>query len=285
MVFAILKSRKLNLKGNTAPLIEVESGSNDPMAHMLTLAMISVLNGNGEGFSLVWHVLLEIVLGIGLGLLIAKAAAVALKHLEFRTEGLNTLFIFAIAILSFAVPAVNQANPHNDIFNLVFMLVLLSMAVQGSFLPWISKKLDMIDRNSNVLRTFNDFVDEETNFGKVEINAGSNWIGKSISQLDFPEGLTVALVIRDTQFLTPRSDFVLEEGDTVVTLSKTFHGIGAKVKEKTVKVDSRRIGKPIEANPGKSIIIMIKRDDECIIPNGQTILQSGDQLVILDLED
>lgn len=57
----------------------------------------------------------------------------------------------------FAVLAVNRANPHNDIFNLVFMLVLLSMAVQGSFLPWISKKLDMIDRNSNVLRTFRLF--------------------------------------------------------------------------------------------------------------------------------
>ncbi len=34
-----------------------------------------------------------------------------------------------------------------------------------------------------------------------------------------------------------------------------------------------------------AVIILIKRDDECIIPNGQTILQSGDQLVILDLED
>ncbi len=398
-VFAIFKSRKLNLKGDTAPLIEVESGSNDPMAHMLTLAMISVLNGSGEGFSLVWHVFLEIILGIGLGLLIAKATAVALRHLEFRTEGLNTLFIFAIAILAFAVPdsiggngylsvyivgllignesflgkkslvhffdgltglmemilffvlgalarpadfgfivfpalalfafmlliarpiivncillpfrkygprhralvsfagmrgaasivfavlTVNQANPHNDIFNLVFMLVLLSMSVQGSLLPWISRKLDMLDNNSNVLRTFNDFVDEETNFGRVEINAHSSWLGKSISQLDLPEGLIIALVIRDTEFITPRGNLVLEEGDVAITLNKAFHGIDAKVKQKTVKADSRRVGKPIEANPGKSIVIMIKRNDECIIPSGQTILQAGDQLVILDIED
>ncbi len=74
-VFAIFKSRKLNLKGDTAPLIEVESGSNDPMAPMLTLAMISVLNGKGEGMELVWDVLLEIVLGVGLGLLLAKSSA------------------------------------------------------------------------------------------------------------------------------------------------------------------------------------------------------------------
>ena len=398
-VFAIFKSRRLNLKGETAQLIEVESGSNDPMAHMLTLAMISVLNGKGEGIGLVWNVILEIALGVGLGILIAKVAALVLKNLKFKTEGLNSLFIFAVAILSFAMPdslggngylsvyivgllignedflgkkslvhffdgltglmemilffvlgalarpadfgfvvfpalalfafmlifarpvivnlillpfrkfkfqhralvsfaglrgaasivfavlAVNQAKPDNDIFNLVFMLVLLSMSFQGSLLPWISKKLDMLDHHSNVLKTFNDFVDDETVLGKVEIKAGSEWLGKSISQLNLPEGITVSLVIRGMDFLTPHKDLVLEEGDTVVTLSKVFDGVGAKVKEKTVKVDSRRIGKPIDENPGKSIILMIKRGDERIIPNGQTILQSGDQLVILDLDD
>ena len=398
-VFAIFKSRKLNLKDNAAPLIEVESGSNDPMAHMLTLAMIAVLNGNTDGTMLVWHVLKEIVLGAALGVLIAKAAAMVLRPLEFKTEGLNTLFVFAIAILSFAVPdsiggngylsvyivglligsenflgkkslvhffdgltglmemvlffvlgalarpadfvyiafpalalfafmlllarpvivnaillpfrkyklkhrtlisfagmrgaasivfavlAVNQANPHDDVFNLVFMIVLLSMAVQGTFLPLISKKLDMLDRNSNVLRTFNDFVDEETYFGKVEIDAGSKWLGKSISRLNLPEGITIALVIRNNEYIIPKKDVVLQEGDTAVTLCRVFDGIGAKVKEKTVKVDSRRVGKPIDANPGKSIVIMIKRGDERIIPNGKTILQSGDQLVILDLDE
>jgi cell volume regulation protein A len=165
------------------------------------------------------------------------------------------------------------------------MLVLLSMSIQGSLLPWVSKKLDMIDHRSNVLKTFNDFVDEETLFGKVEITDGSEWLGKSISQLNLPQGLTIALVIRDGESIMPGNDLVLKEGDTAVTLTKTFDGVGAKVKEKTVKVDSRRVGKPIYENPGKSIIIMIKRDDERIIPNDRTILQAGDQLVILDLED
>lgn len=133
-----------------------------------------------------------------------------------RWDSVKPVFLEAglrgAASIVFAVLAVNQAKPDNDIFNLVFMLVLLSMSFQGSLLPWISKKLDMLDHHSNVLKTFNDFVDDETVLGKVEIKAGSEWLGKSI-------------------------------------------------------------------------ILMIKRGDERIIPNGQTILQSGDQLVILDLDD
>ena len=39
-VFAILRSRKLNLKGGLASLLEVESGSNDPTAYMLTLIVL-----------------------------------------------------------------------------------------------------------------------------------------------------------------------------------------------------------------------------------------------------
>ena len=115
-VFAIFKSRRLNLKGETAQLIEVESGSNDPMAHMLTLAMISVLNGKGEGIGLVWNVILEIALGVGLGILIAKVAALVLKNLKFKTEGLNSLFIFAVAILSFSMPDSLGGNGYLSVY-------------------------------------------------------------------------------------------------------------------------------------------------------------------------
>ena len=44
-VFNILRSKKLNLKDNTASLLELESGSNDPMSYMLTVVMVSLLSG------------------------------------------------------------------------------------------------------------------------------------------------------------------------------------------------------------------------------------------------
>ena len=44
-VFYILRSKKLNLKYNTASLLEVESGSNDPCAYMLTVTFIAIAKG------------------------------------------------------------------------------------------------------------------------------------------------------------------------------------------------------------------------------------------------
>lgn len=48
-VFSILRSKKLGLKENTASLLEMESGSNDPCSYMLTAIVLSVMNGKADG--------------------------------------------------------------------------------------------------------------------------------------------------------------------------------------------------------------------------------------------
>ncbi|MGN1237937.1 MAG: cation:proton antiporter, partial [Muribaculaceae bacterium] len=48
-VFAILRSQKINLKHNLRPMLELESGSNDPMAFMLTIVLIQLINTAGMG--------------------------------------------------------------------------------------------------------------------------------------------------------------------------------------------------------------------------------------------
>lgn len=44
-VFSILRSRKLNLKYGTASMLELESGSNDPFAYMMTVILLSAMTG------------------------------------------------------------------------------------------------------------------------------------------------------------------------------------------------------------------------------------------------
>ena len=53
-VFSILRSKRLGLRNNTGPMLEVESGSNDPCAYMLTAIMLSVLNGQSSVSSVAW---------------------------------------------------------------------------------------------------------------------------------------------------------------------------------------------------------------------------------------
>ena len=66
-----------------------------------------------------------------------------------------------------------------NLFNLVFCIVLLSISIQGTLLPWISGKLQMIDENADVRRTFNDYQEEESiSFVKFHLLASILMCGK-----------------------------------------------------------------------------------------------------------
>lgn len=99
-VFSILRSHKLGLKGGLASLLEVESGSNDPFAYMLTIIILYFMKG--EPFNLVGMLFSQIVYGIGIGALLALAAVFVLRR-GFEIEGLYPVFVIAVAILGYAL--------------------------------------------------------------------------------------------------------------------------------------------------------------------------------------
>lgn len=64
-VFAILRSQKMNLKHNLRPMLELESGSNDPMAYMLTIILLEAITlGNSLSAG---GIVLELILQFGVG--------------------------------------------------------------------------------------------------------------------------------------------------------------------------------------------------------------------------
>ena len=76
-VFSILRSKKQGLKQNLRPLLELESGSNDPMAYMMTILLISVVSHSsgsvGMGMSVVFFVV-QMIVGALSGYLIGRLA-------------------------------------------------------------------------------------------------------------------------------------------------------------------------------------------------------------------
>ena len=71
-VFSVLRSKQLNLKYGTASLLELESGSNDPWAYMLTVLILSVMRGeSGTPVSIMTTVLQQVLVGLIVGMLIA----------------------------------------------------------------------------------------------------------------------------------------------------------------------------------------------------------------------
>ncbi|NLX42874.1 MAG: potassium/proton antiporter [Chloroflexi bacterium] len=105
-VLSILRSKGVSLRGNLRPLLELESGSNDPMAVFLTLLALQLLQNLAVSPA---QIALRVVLQIGLGLLVGVASgellARVLGHLRLGYEGLYPVFTLASALMIYAVTA------------------------------------------------------------------------------------------------------------------------------------------------------------------------------------
>ena len=108
-VFSILRSKRLNLKYNTALLLEMESGSNDPFAYILTILGITFLQ-KGDIVSLAPLLFKQIFFGLAIGVLLAYFAILVFKKTRLLTEGTDTIFVVAVALASFAMPDLIGGN-------------------------------------------------------------------------------------------------------------------------------------------------------------------------------
>lgn len=109
-VFSILRSKKLNLKYNSASLLEVESGSNDPFSYMLTIIVLSLMQGNASIGKMSYMLFAQIVFGLAIGYGIGYGAYYILNKFKFSSAGFDSLFVLAVAICSYAIPTLIGGN-------------------------------------------------------------------------------------------------------------------------------------------------------------------------------
>ena len=102
-VFSILRSKGIGLKGSLRPVLELESGSNDPMAYFLTISLTSVVaTGNASFMELIPTFLQEFIVGGVLGYVIGKAGVWLINNIELETEGLYPTLTLGIAIFTYS---------------------------------------------------------------------------------------------------------------------------------------------------------------------------------------
>lgn len=403
-VFSILRSRKLGLKNRTAPLLEMESGSNDPMSYMLTTVMLSLFSGGVTAGGVVWQIFSQITFGVAGGLLLASGAVFLLKRISFQNNGFDMLLFIAIALVSYALPDLIGGNgylsayivgivlgntefparkplvsffdaitslmqiviffllgmlaiplnllhsllpamiifvfltlvarplavcgvlaPFNkypfrqlglvsfvglrgaasivfainiltsavalehDIFSIVFCIVLVSIAFQGSLVPAVARVTGMTDKNEDVMTTFSDFSEnEEMCFGAIRITETSRWNRRTIKDLDLTQDCLIALVVRGNTRIVPTGDTLLQAGDEIVLCTRSFQDQSTDILTRhCLSEDSKWAGCRVGDYPKQegSLLILIQRGDERIIPNGNTILNAGDVLVLLKRAD
>lgn len=110
-VFSVLRSRGVNLKGRLRPLLELESGSNDPMAVFLTLGILDLLMNPGLAWSsLIARFALQMSLGAGVGVGLGWVLARVLSRVRLDYEGLYPVLSFSLVPLVFGTAAVLGGN-------------------------------------------------------------------------------------------------------------------------------------------------------------------------------
>ena len=108
-VFSVLRSKKLNLKDRLAPMLEVESGSNDPFAYMLTLITLRMLMSSDNSFPLLM-LIQQIAYGLLIGVAFGKITAVTLRKIQLDIEGLYPILIFGFVIATYAATELIGGN-------------------------------------------------------------------------------------------------------------------------------------------------------------------------------
>lgn len=397
-VFSILRSKNLDLKYGTASLLELESGSNDPIAYMLTIMGLAFLQG--EKISVPSMLFMQIVFGILVGAVMAVLGCLVIEKTNALSEGFDTIFVIAIVLMSYAGAELIHGNgflsvyltgilmgnrklknkvslvhffdaltgmaqiaiffllgllafPHkifpvlpvalaialfltfiarpiavtlllkffgcsmkqcilvscaglrgaasivfvimamsngavlrHDLYHMVFFISLFSVLLQGSLLAFVAKKLDMIEEEGNILKTFNDYQEESAiTMIRFFIPEGHGWANKKIQNISLPAGSLALMIKRDSETIIPKGDTVLKPNDSII-LSVPEYQASGDVNLKEIEIDKFHEwnGKSIEdlKLPDNILIAMLKRGDENIIPRGKTIIQENDVVVIYD---
>ncbi len=113
-VFNILRSKNLALKYHTDSLLELESGSNDPMSYMLTTVAIALLSG--QSLSIPLLLAQQLMVGIACGLAMGWLAVKLLHQQLLPSQQSHTIFLIAVMLLSYALPSALGGNGYLSVY-------------------------------------------------------------------------------------------------------------------------------------------------------------------------
>ncbi len=169
------------------------------------------------------------VAAIGLGLafvlmLIARPLAVWITLLPFRYPAREKAFIAwgglrgAVPIILATFPVLRGVPGASQIFDITFFVVVVNMMVTGGSVPWLARRLALESKEPPAPPALLEISSTRPLRGDLlsyYIDAALDVAGVAVSEIPFPEGVSVALILRNDALLAPRPDTILEIGDHV----------------------------------------------------------------------
>lgn len=117
-VFALLSNQQMHLKEDIKPTLELESGSNDPMAYMLTIALISYIT-KGEGES-IWQIVemfvLQFAIGSTMGYVMGRISVLLMNKVNIYNDSLYPILLLCMVFLTYAITAMLGGNGYLAVY-------------------------------------------------------------------------------------------------------------------------------------------------------------------------
>lgn len=119
-VFNILRSQKMGLRNRLQPMLEFESGSNDPMAYMLTIVMIQVIMGGENADLNVWKIILNFFVqfgfGLGFGFVLGKVCVWVINKIDLQNKSLYPILMLGVIFFIFSFTNLFNGNGYLAVY-------------------------------------------------------------------------------------------------------------------------------------------------------------------------
>ncbi len=335
-VFAILRSKNLNLRHNLRPMLELESGSNDPMAYMLTIVLIQIIQSGGFSFGEIASALLiQFSIGALCGYLIGRMAVWMINRINISNHSFYPVLLLAFVFFTFAFTDLLKGNGYLAVYiaglvvgnkTIVFkkniatffdgfawlfqiiMFLTLGLLVNPHELIGIAVPALLIGIFMIIFaRPLSVFLCLLP-FRKLTLNSRLfvSWVGlRGAVPIIFATYPVIAQVENSSQifnivfFITILS--LIVQGTTVSYSAKLLglaapddkkdtefgvelpEGIKSIISEITVTDNLLSMGDCLMdiPLPDNTLVVMVKRDNNFLIPKGKTRLYENDKLLVI----
>lgn len=336
-VFNLLRSQRMNLKQNLRPMLELESGSNDPMAYMLTIVLIQVIS-SGSQLSLALvakDLLVQFLVGGVIGYAFGKFASWLINKIELPNSSLYPILLLSLVFITFTTTDLLKGNGYLAIYIAGVVVGNSRLAFRkeiGTFMngmTWLFQIImfltlgllvnphEMVDiigvallialfmiivaRPISVFACLLPFR-SITNKARLFIS----WVGlRGAVPIIFATYPVIAKIEGSHQlfnivfFITLLS--LIIQGMSISTMAKWLHldlpeekegnefgvelpdEIDSSLHDITLTTEMLRHGNRLADMriPKGSLVMLVKRGNEFLIPNGQIELHEGDKLLFI----
>ncbi len=335
-VFSILRSKNLALRANLRPTLEMESGSNDPMAYVLTIAFLGlVVNQDQSWISIIPLFFQQMIIGAIAGFGFGRLSKIIINRIKLDFEGLYPVLVIALMFITFSVTDAVGGNGFLAIYiaavylgniylihkktilkmfdglawlmQIVLFLTLGLLVLPTQIVPVIGVGIVISLFLMFVSRPLSVFISLIPFKMKMRRRFYISWVGLRgavpIVFATYPllAGIEKANMIFNIVFFIALTS-ILVQGTSLSIVAKWLNvsipsadkilSPSEKFLEEHPKTEMREIGIG-NANkvvgkmivdiefPKSAIIAMIKRENKYITPNGSTIINPDDVLIVL----